>query len=951
MSDRFKSLVTRLALLLAGIVLPLYAYKVYLKTDYTDFEVYYRAAYRMKLHLWDQIYTLKDGASPFRYAPIWLPLFRPLADLSSTTARLLWYFLQYTWFSIGFFFLFRSVKVAMRSHSQEVGWVVSMAFLFILRFCLDTFTIGQVSSLLLLGLSVGLYAWMIGSPKLAGSALFFPAIFKMGPAYLYALFLSTRNRYRVQAWLMPILWLVGLGVLIQFWASRHSFDSLDLWTQWIQIVKNDSVYFDASHYGNQSIKGALLRLAKQGWLASSAVGMIHLFTALLGCGSVIAFWLCRRPRTPRGRGLFFSLGLFPYLWFMPETFKYSMTVLAIPVAFLLTSPRLAKNRLTLTALCLGFLTLSIPGKDLVGDFLFFGLQKASLPLLTTLLLCAAVLREALSESIPSHLGSTLRSLLYPPALNSWAGEQSLPLTRQDSPEISILVPLALDHRQETSCELLKKTLVQTLQYFRSEQATQWPNGFEVIVVPYGNRISKVHPNLRLIEQLAVTDFPEIKIIENSTTGSAEEWRGAVLRKAFWNSQGKILFILNPEIPCDPVFYGQAHSLVQSNYDLVRGNRRHPATRFKIPVRYLSMVYSRHRMGLFFNRLITHHLWQLPIKTTDTHSGILVLRRNLARKIFALQSRADFLFDLELALIACAHGAREMDLPIRLFLSQEKRTTTILYETLSILLGLPHLVYRYRKGYYQPFSPADSTQWLITADDWGMSPGINAGILELAKSGVVRRTSAMAESRYLQEGLLELRQLAEKKELEIGIHFNLTHEKRSPSQVFLRALGPHQKVFKREVQAEFQKQIMLLLRAGIQPTYLDGHHHIHLVPGVIEALAKDLHRHGIQSIRLPADPSLWSTSRFPLLILSWLAKSKLKKLGFQFLPCFYPRTSHFHDLGSFCSALTEKASHRPTEVIVHPASQNDLETLGIPDSYTAGRVQELQTLRLLRFIEN
>ena len=74
---RFRSLTIGMSFLLALITLPLYALKVAEKTDYTDFSVYYRAALRMKLGNWNQIYSLQDGASPFRYSPIFLPFFGP----------------------------------------------------------------------------------------------------------------------------------------------------------------------------------------------------------------------------------------------------------------------------------------------------------------------------------------------------------------------------------------------------------------------------------------------------------------------------------------------------------------------------------------------------------------------------------------------------------------------------------------------------------------------------------------------------------------------------------------------------------------------------------------------------------------------------------------------------------------------------------------------------------
>lgn len=942
-------LIAKLALFFAILILPLYAYKVYLKADYTDFEVYYRAAQRVKTHAWNEIYNLNDGPSPFRYAPVWLPIFRPFAELSSIAARMTWYFLQYLWLCFGFHFLNQSIRLVLRPKKRiEAVGITGAAFFFVLRFCLDTFTIGQVSSLLLLGLTGGLYAWMIGRPLAAGTGLFFPALFKIGPGFLYGLFLSARKGDRIRAWITPVAWLLVLASVVQLWGFWHGFQASDLWTNWIKIVTHDSVYYDASHYGNQSIKGALLRFSKLGWLSTFQVSFIYIALTILGCSTVILFWLARRPQTPRARGLFFSLGLFPYLWFMPETFKYSMTVLAIPVAFLLADPQLRKNQLSLFSLILGYLTLSLPGKDIVGDLLFFGLQRQSIPLFTTLILALAVLREALRESIPSHLASTIQALISPPALGPWDSSWK---PSSSEPQISVLIPLALDNQQQTSPELLNQTLTQSLHFFRSQQSSLWHQNFEIIVVPYGNRISRFHPHFKIVESLATTDFPEIRIIENDNQSSNEEWRGAVLRKAFLNSRGNILFFLNPELPCDPSFYAEAYSLISQGYDLIRANRRLDKTRFKVPVRYLSLVYARHRMGLFFNKIIQNSFWKFPSLTTDTHSGILVTTRKLAHQIFSLQSRADFLFDLELCLISRAHGAKEKDLPIRLFLSHEKTLTTIAYETLSILLGIPRLAWRYRKGCYHPIPPHSSKKWLITADDWGMSPGVNQGIIELSEAGIIKRTSAMAESAYLTERLPDLLKLVQKQKLEIGIHFNLTHEKKSPLCVLFRALRLEKHEFYEEVRKEFKKQIDLLRNAGIQPSYLDGHHHIHLVPGVIEAISDLLHESGIRQIRLLQDQTLWMSRRFPLLILSKLAESKIKKFGFESLPCFYPSLSHFRDPGLLRSALLQNATQQPTEVIVHPSAHDDLELLGIPDSYTAERVQELKALRMLRSFEN
>jgi predicted glycoside hydrolase/deacetylase ChbG (UPF0249 family) len=375
-------------------------------------------------------------------------------------------------------------------------------------------------------------------------------------------------------------------------------------------------------------------------------------------------------------------------------------------------------------------------------------------------------------------------------------------------------------------------------------------------------------------------------------------------------------------------------LARTQARIVRANRRHPDSRFRIPVRFLPLVYGRHRLGLRFNRIVRACL---PIRSTDTHSGSWVMAREAARAVFALQRFSGFLFDLEIGLVARAHGFEEAELPVTLILAQEKSPKRIAGEAGAILSGLPRLAWRYRRGCYHP-QPGPMA---ITADDWGLTPGVNAGILELARRGIVRRVSLMAHSGYLREGLDELKAMPG---VELGLHFDLTYAKSSPGRVLLAWIRPgaDRDALGEEARSELERQFALLEAAGIRPSYLDGHHHIHLVPGLIERLAPAIRAAGIRRVRLPYDRALWLTKP-ALAALAWLARGRFGRLGFESRPCFYPQARHFLDQG----ALRARIGHQPeVEVITHPADRDDLGELGIPDPYTTGRVTEFQALRML-----
>ncbi|MGK5081777.1 ChbG/HpnK family deacetylase [Bdellovibrionota bacterium FG-1] len=919
-----------LALIALLIIVPLYAYKVQLKSDYTDFEVYYRAASRAKQGLWELIYNLGDGASPFRYAPPLLILFRPFAALSLPDARMIWYFLQLLWFALGFMGIHQALRLTRKGHGKgetptQTFWISVAAFFFILRFCLDCLTIGQSSSLLFMSYCWALYGWMRGRAAWAGSALLIPAVFKIGPGFLYTLFVNhPRPVQRARAILAPLAWLVvATGVLGVWLGSTERL--IMLWRGWFEIVLNDSVYYDASHYGSQSIKSALLRAVKWGWLNSDAVSPIYVSSVALGCLAILSFWFFRRARNPLGKGLFFALGVFPYLWFMPETFKYSLTTMAIPVALLFACPK--RGHFENIALLFGFLTLSLPGLDVVGPTIFFALQRASIPLVATCFLGAAVFRQAWMHS-RARLSPKFRKIPQIPvhSLSPWP---AMPRPAQ-SGTLSVLLPLPRQLESNLESSWVTRLLEETHAYFCSKNIP-----FEILVIPFGTRGSSesdpLWEKLTLLQNRLSAPGKTLQVLLAPQVSA----RGAALRDGFLASHGEFIASLNIEQPCGLDFYERAlNTICKEKVRIVRANRRLGDTRFRIPVRHLSLVYGRHRMGLAFNRLVR---LTLPIQTTDTHSGIWMMDRGAATQVFALQRFSGFLFELEAWLIAGAFGFKQEDLPLQLFLAQEKTPGRIGGEIWDIFRGLPLLALRFRKGYYhpQPFSQA------ITADDWGLTPGVNQGILQLAHLGIVRRVSLMAHSRFLKEGLAELQTIPG---VELGLHFDLTYAKRSPGKVLIQALLPglRRQEFLKTAKAELADQLQILNEAGVCPRYLDGHHHIHLIPGLLAALASQIQQAGVQQVRLPLDRGLWF-SKPALILLSYWAKPVIKRHHWLPLPCFYPQMRDFHDPGF----LRARMGRNPAaEVIVHPALTDDLPEFQIPDSYTSGRVTEFRALRML-----
>ncbi len=148
--------------------------------------------------------------------------------------------------------------------------------------------------------------------------------------------------------------------------------------------------------------------------------------------------------------------------------------------------------------------------------------------------------------------------------------------------------------------------------------------------------------------------------------------------------------------------------------------------------------------------------------------------------------------------------------------------------------------------------------VVCADDYGLSPGIGKAIRALIQQGRLSATSCMAASRFWAteaEALLPLRSQAD-----IGLHLTLTDhapvgrmsdlapEGRLPPLGRLLGLSFLGRLDRDEILAEFERQLDVFEDAmGGPPDHIDGHHHVHQLPVIREAMAHlyetRLRRHG------------------------------------------------------------------------------------------------------------
>lgn len=160
--------------------------------------------------------------------------------------------------------------------------------------------------------------------------------------------------------------------------------------------------------------------------------------------------------------------------------------------------------------------------------------------------------------------------------------------------------------------------------------------------------------------------------------------------------------------------------------------------------------------------------------------------------------------------------------------------------------------------------------ILCADDYGLSPGISRGIRELLAMRRLSATSCMVVYPEFPEDGPLLRPFLH--QADIGLHFTLTAD-RPLSQVllsgWLRRFDPC------AMRADLAGQIELFTSAlGWPPAFIDGHQHVHLLPGARQAVIEAAANIGayVRSTREPMNARML-TGPAPMdsAYLSWAAR--------------------------------------------------------------------------------
>ncbi len=168
------------------------------------------------------------------------------------------------------------------------------------------------------------------------------------------------------------------------------------------------------------------------------------------------------------------------------------------------------------------------------------------------------------------------------------------------------------------------------------------------------------------------------------------------------------------------------------------------------------------------------------------------------------------------------------------------------------------------------SSEDVKQLVVSGDDFGFSPEVNAGILTAHREGILTNTSLMVNGPARKEAVIIAK---ETPVLGVGLHLTLVHGQSTLSSRELLGVTDatghfHSNPVKAGLRYFFDKslhssllhecraQIETFLATGLPLSHIDGHLNLHLHPTILNILLQLAREYPIRAIRLTRE-NLWT----------------------------------------------------------------------------------------------
>ncbi len=459
--------------------------------------------------------------------------------------------------------------------------------------------------------------------------------------------------------------------------------------------------------------------------------------------------------------------------------------------------------------------------------------------------------------------------------------------------------------------------------------------FEVLLVDDGSRDGTAAE-----ADAAARADPRIRVLRHARN----EGKGAALASGCGGARGGVLVFLDADLEIAPEHVGALLARLEAaGADVAVGSKYAPGASERRPLHrvLLSRLYLA----------VTSVLFRLPI--ADTQTGLKILRREVARAVVPAIRARRFAWDIELLLLAHRLGARIVSGPVAVdFLERGTRIGWRGFlasgvDTVATFVrdrGLGAYGAALREVRASSGAGARGAAVEITGDDLGLSPGVDAGLLEAACAGRLTAVSLLVRGPTAEAAASAWRARAPAARL--GVHVDLAGGALG-SYLLRAALGL---VSTASVRAAVRDQVGRARALGLVPGHLDAHRHAFLVPRVYRALVGEARALSIPRVRRPSPRGALRCGEG---IAGW-AKGLVLALAATFtrgVPRAYGRAT---TEGIADAAQVERWVARPRlprvlrtgtlEVVAHPATCDDdvpLADRGVARRADAERVRTLR----------
>ena len=196
--------------------------------------------------------------------------------------------------------------------------------------------------------------------------------------------------------------------------------------------------------------------------------------------------------------------------------------------------------------------------------------------------------------------------------------------------------------------------------------------------------------------------------------------------------------------------------------------------------------------------------------------------------------------------------------------------------------------------------------IVNGDDFGASCGINRGIIEAHRHGILTSTSLLVNTPWSEEAAVLARAAPD---LSVGLHVDLVSNDKKPAV---------SSISNDQCCAELHDQLARFhALMGCPPTHLDAHHNLHRDPRLLPHFLDVARQHGLPLRE--HSPARYFSKFYG----QWGGQTHLEQISVE----------------SLAWMLVKESGEGITELSCHPGYVD----LDFPSNYSAERETELQTL--------